>query len=474
MNYKQKYLKYKEKYILSKNIILYGGETFDIIVSTPQLNRRDTISVEHNDTISSLKNKYKTLTNIEPSDQYIFIDYHLFINVDDYKLDDFRDKDIYILLADISYPNNPNPPYFNVTINQLDGKKYVISVKDTDTFFTLILKISILRKINPDRIILLLNGKKVNNETKLNEQNINSQSLFYIQIKMHEPIYKSGYFPYSYDNYLLENPIPTPFLIDSRTPNFYIKFKPYKKNWYDQIGNCDKYKQLLNFTSENYKKNNDNRNDKCEYQNYWTDTHLSCRIVVLQLKEELSRLSDEELKETLNNIHYNYPNCESHINFGDVRSWQRYTSINPIITNTIFNSENCTFICSVNEPLKVDNKYVLALLHTTNNGDIKFFEDKLFPFTVINREYKEGEEQIQLLEKNYEQKLEQLALLIKQFEKNQLEFKKCSICFTNDKDTILNCGHLFCNDCSNQVVNCPTCRQVINTLNRAYLKKYLK
>ena len=60
MNYKHKYLKYKEKYILSKNIILYGGETFDIIVSTPQLNRIDTIRVEHNDTISSLKNKYKT------------------------------------------------------------------------------------------------------------------------------------------------------------------------------------------------------------------------------------------------------------------------------------------------------------------------------------------------------------------------------------------------------------------------------
>jgi hypothetical protein len=42
----------------------------------------------------------------------------------------------------------------------------------------------------------------------------------------------------------------------------------------------------------------------------------------------------------------------------------------------------------------------------------------------------------------------------------EVDFKLCSICFLNERDVAINCGHLFCPSCLEQLPekNCPICR----------------
>jgi len=46
-----------------------------------------------------------------------------------------------------------------------------------------------------------------------------------------------------------------------------------------------------------------------------------------------------------------------------------------------------------------------------------------------------------------------------------LERFRCDICFTRDKDTAFNCGHMFCNECAQNLASnrgpCPICREPI-------------
>lgn len=38
---------------------------------------------------------------------------------------------------------------------------------------------------------------------------------------------------------------------------------------------------------------------------------------------------------------------------------------------------------------------------------------------------------------------------------------ECPVCFNHRKDTRLQCGHLFCRTCVEQVTSCPICRQPV-------------
>jgi hypothetical protein len=51
------------------------------------------------------------------------------------------------------------------------------------------------------------------------------------------------------------------------------------------------------------------------------------------------------------------------------------------------------------------------------------------------------------------------------------EYKLCVICMEREKNTVLGCGHLFCEDCLKLLPenNCPTCRKEILTQMRVYL-----
>ncbi len=52
----------------------------------------------------------------------------------------------------------------------------------------------------------------------------------------------------------------------------------------------------------------------------------------------------------------------------------------------------------------------------------------------------------------------------------------CPVCYQNERDTILNCGHTLCSRCAHTpaIRKCPMCNQVITSRNRMYLQKYLK
>ena len=46
---------------------------------------------------------------------------------------------------------------------------------------------------------------------------------------------------------------------------------------------------------------------------------------------------------------------------------------------------------------------------------------------------------------------------------------ECSICFDNKLDCTLNCGHVFCTTCAQELRRCPTCRTSVTVRNKIYL-----
>jgi hypothetical protein len=50
----------------------------------------------------------------------------------------------------------------------------------------------------------------------------------------------------------------------------------------------------------------------------------------------------------------------------------------------------------------------------------------------------------------------------------------CPVCFINEKDTRLTCGHLCCGQCASMVHTCPICRTLITSRDKIYYYKYLK
>jgi hypothetical protein len=53
----------------------------------------------------------------------------------------------------------------------------------------------------------------------------------------------------------------------------------------------------------------------------------------------------------------------------------------------------------------------------------------------------------------------------------EVDFKLCSICFFNERDVAINCGHLFCPSCLDQLPesNCPICRVEIKQKLKIFL-----
>jgi len=45
----------------------------------------------------------------------------------------------------------------------------------------------------------------------------------------------------------------------------------------------------------------------------------------------------------------------------------------------------------------------------------------------------------------------------------------CDICFVHQKDTALNCGHVMCEACSEQLYKCPYCKTDITSVMKVYL-----
>lgn len=40
--------------------------------------------------------------------------------------------------------------------------------------------------------------------------------------------------------------------------------------------------------------------------------------------------------------------------------------------------------------------------------------------------------------------------------------RECSVCLSSEKDTLLGCGHCFCNACAYRVRECPACRTAVS------------
>lgn len=45
----------------------------------------------------------------------------------------------------------------------------------------------------------------------------------------------------------------------------------------------------------------------------------------------------------------------------------------------------------------------------------------------------------------------------------------CPICWSAARDTALNCGHTYCRECADNLVDCANCRQRVTEKKRIYL-----
>eukprot|EP01080_Neovahlkampfia_damariscottae_P002726 gene2726-3921_t len=56
-------------------------------------------------------------------------------------------------------------------------------------------------------------------------------------------------------------------------------------------------------------------------------------------------------------------------------------------------------------------------------------------------------------------------------DKEEEDYKLCTVCFVNEKNIALNCGHLFCSDCLSILPenNCPICRVEIKNKIKIFL-----
>jgi len=61
------------------------------------------------------------------------------------------------------------------------------------------------------------------------------------------------------------------------------------------------------------------------------------------------------------------------------------------------------------------------------------------------------------------------AIAMDKVKTEMAEQNLCSICMEVPKNTSLDCGHIFCRSCSNQVSLCPTCRKPIHDRRPVYL-----
>lgn len=60
-------------------------------------------------------------------------------------------------------------------------------------------------------------------------------------------------------------------------------------------------------------------------------------------------------------------------------------------------------------------------------------------------------------------------LLALEREQLRREISFCEVCHERSKDTKLNCGHVYCKKCGDQVKKCPTCRVYITRREKVYL-----
>jgi hypothetical protein len=115
--------------------------------------------------------------------------------------------------------------------------------------------------------------------------------------------------------------------------------------------------------------------------------------------------------------------------------------------------------------------YLLDVNTKINNGDI-------FVLQKINQENSRLHKNCNNIEDKMKIIRNLIMISIKETtnenEENQLKIdsKTCPICFENDVFYCLNpCGHLICNECSNQINNsckCPTCRQQYSSKIKVY------
>jgi len=54
-------------------------------------------------------------------------------------------------------------------------------------------------------------------------------------------------------------------------------------------------------------------------------------------------------------------------------------------------------------------------------------------------------------------------------QENTAKVLTCPICWENDKNVSLNCGHTLCMDCATKLQNCPLCKVKLTQISRIYL-----
>eukprot|EP01125_Pyxidicula_operculata_P017221 TRINITY_DN6025_c0_g1_i1.p1 TRINITY_DN6025_c0_g1~~TRINITY_DN6025_c0_g1_i1.p1 ORF type:complete len:347 (-),score=44.52 TRINITY_DN6025_c0_g1_i1:52-1092(-) len=111
---------------------------------------------------------------------------------------------------------------------------------------------------------------------------------------------------------------------------------------------------------------------------FWTSKEYHQRLMLLELREEFSRLDPQDMIDHIDKIRYNCEGINGSYYGGDIRSWQRYTYKEPFPGEISVVGNTATFLPS--EPLLPNTWYAVVLLHTCHAYIPYFFEDHLIPF----------------------------------------------------------------------------------------------
>jgi len=121
--------------------------------------------------------------------------------------------------------------------------------------------------------------------------------------------------------------------------------------------------------------------------------------------------------------------------------------------------ENSERLAALNDKIAILEKweepsYLDASINTLKEEEIKEFE-----IQVESLEHKSAK-----LQKNIGETKIKIGV-----RKSQLEARTCTICYDNEKNTILDpCGHKFCQVCAATLRQCPFCKQRINKRIKVY------
>lgn len=255
----------------------------------------------------------------------------------------------------------------------LTGKTFPLSLNEEDTGLIIKKKISESEGIPVNQLRIIYNRKQIENAATVKDLGIQTGAAIHIVLRLggpsHSDVYYEHYIQTTSLSHLEKNVDCTPTIVVGFKENengltiplqvFPSLYNVYKSTF------CNQWQNYL--TAENLAHFN------------WTEKRYEERVMILKLADEfidvINSKGESQMMEYLNSVRYHIGGPGSYYG-GDVRTWQRYTTEQPIsLTIEVLSKFELLVTTSPQIKLIPNTWYVFALLHT-----MSIVDDYLIPF----------------------------------------------------------------------------------------------